>query len=162
ILGLGDVHGSSQADASPDASPADGMPDAMPAAPTCGVAPPGSVVGCAHIRHFLADGSTAMDDLDFSVLTVQAYVYDSTAKTFQVVTGAGKKDGTFQIDNVPPGASFYVSIADPNALFPGYYFTDQRSIDLGFSEDGRPATPLASDTEVTVDVSGMTGWHALD
>ncbi|HTJ46813.1 MAG TPA: DUF4215 domain-containing protein [Kofleriaceae bacterium] len=156
ILGIGDVHTSS---GTPDAAP-DASPDAS--VPVCGVATPNTVVGCSHIRHFLYDNSTAYDDLDLSALTVQAYVYDPTTMTFAVKTGAGKKDGTFAIPDVPDGASFYLSIADPNAFFPGYWFTDQRVLDLGFSQSGRPTKPVTADSEVTLNVTGMTPWHSLD
>jgi cysteine-rich repeat protein len=166
ILGIGDVKSSGGgADASPvDASRADGMPDGMPDAmgPTCGFAPSGSIVGCSRLTHVLSDGSTVVDNKDLSRLTFSALI--PSGNTFTATTpGPGNADGTFRIDGVPEGKSYYLEVIDNDAGgLASYFYTDQRSLDLSYRVWGRPGAAVPDATNMMLNLTGMTPWQAND
>jgi cysteine-rich repeat protein len=131
----------------------------------CPTAPPDTVIACATITHVRPDGTTYTSRKDLSHFTVAAYIVDTGASGFRVVSGTAGSDGIARIDGVPDGTPYYFRLQDPQDSqypWPHYFYTDKRTLDIGNAQIGRDDTPAISDTEVTVDMTAMTPWKAGD
>ncbi|HTJ41981.1 MAG TPA: DUF4215 domain-containing protein [Kofleriaceae bacterium] len=155
ILGIGDVHTSGGIDA-----PA-GTIDA--AGGNCPAPPSGGIIGCANITHVNLDGTTTESRQDLHAFNVAAYIADSSATGFTIVTGTASADGTVVVNNIPDGASYYLRLqnpTDPTYSYPHYFYTSQRTLDLGYIEEGRDDTPTTGETDVTFTTTGLTPWKS--
>src|SRR5262249_13949799 len=114
ILGIGDV--TLTGDAAPDGPP---------------VAPPNTVIGRTFNNCLTATGMTQVPS-DNSAIIFSALIPDAgQASGYRTVTGSGKADGTFQIDNVPDGMEYILHIGR------SYFVTKSHSIDQHFNTAGR-------------------------
>ncbi len=157
ILGIKDISGGS----SVDASSADAAMDASPF--DCPKAAADEVIGCAVVTHVRADGTTFQTKKDLSTFDVAAYVTDASSPSgFRIINGT-TGDGILHVENVDPGASFFLRVHDPSTTssWPHYFYTDKRDLDLGTIEMGRDDTPATADTEVTVNLTGMQAFDPL-
>src|SRR5690349_14625926 len=137
ILGLDDPRlGAGDHDGGPDAA-TDGAPgpDALDAA-TGPDANPDDVVGTWRITNVLLDGTTLVTNLDIRGYGFQAEVYEGGH--FRTIDGEGTEHGTFVIHDVPQG-TYYLKVNVPGEIWPSYYVTDRRSLQLGDTQVGRPA-----------------------
>jgi cysteine-rich repeat protein len=156
ILGIAEVRGGS------DANPAGDAPTMSECGP---LAPPSTVLGCAVITHVRADGTTTKTRKDMSRFSVAAYVADSSASGFRIISGTGSADGVVRIEDVPDGKPFYLRLQDPTDPmypYPHYFETDQHDLDLDYVEPGRDDTPTTLDTETRFTLTGMSAWKATD
>jgi cysteine-rich repeat protein len=131
----------------------------------CPPAPPDTVIACANITHVRADGTTFASRKDLSAFTVAAYVSDPGSGGFRIVSGTAGKDGVARIEGVPDGAPYYFRIQnplDPIYPWPHYFYTDKHTLEIGHAQIGRDDTPATSDTQITVNMTGMTPWKPRD
>jgi cysteine-rich repeat protein len=155
ILGIGDLKTGSTSDASIDAMPEGPMPD-------CPQPPSDGINGCANITHILLDGTTPVTRGDLSGFNVTAYVPDSSMTSgFKMVPGTAAADGTITIHGIDPGVSYWLRLqnpTDPTYPYPHYFYTSQRTLDLGYYEIGRDTTPATGQTDITFNLSGLAPW----
>jgi len=125
----GDGGGDASVDATPEAQPeaatdADAGIDSPPSGPIVG----------QQSHYFLPDNVNSANELpvDFTMVPIAARVLGSDGGV-TVYDGGGNGAGQFTIDNVPPGAEFYVEatgLVVGGGTIPLYVFDTQRTLDL--------------------------------
>ncbi len=141
-------------DAGSDASPFD-----------CPPAPPMTMIGCATITHVHSDGTTSQSRKDLSRYTAAAYIPDASAAGFAVISGTTSADGVVTIAGVPDAGPYYLRLHDPQDPFypwPRYFYTERRDLELGYVELGRDDTPVTLATPVSLSLTGLRPWQAMD
>lgn len=138
------------------ARPADVLPDAGPDAPTDAPtdARPELVQGQAVFR-YVVDGQVVDESFDLSAYTVQALIPNGSG--FTTAAGVARADGSFEIDNVTPGATYLLRIGR------SYYVTDQHSLLLRTLQPRRAGVQEATQpTPVTFQVATSTAFGDAD
>jgi hypothetical protein len=145
ILGIGDVKpGAGSADAPPGG--VDAMVDA---------APPSAVTGTSIWNYEDAPGVKVPVPEDLSLYTIAAYVPDGQGG-YQIINGAGTKDGHFTIPQVPAGL-YYLLFYPPNGSGYAFFETASHTLDMGMDTLGRTTGPQATmATNLTVQLTSMT------
>lgn len=120
--------------------PADVLPPDAAVSPDA--APdPNTVTGTSIVRYYTETGMTTAPE-DLARYTIQAYVPDATATGgFRIVDAAITGPGTFTIPTIPPGTGYYLKLTPVGSSTPTFYWTDARSLDLGYPTSGRPTWP---------------------
>ncbi len=128
--------------------------------PDAEVIPPNTVIG--HLRYDFVDydGEVTTVGQDLTATTIQAYIPDPSEPTgFAVVDGTGEADGTFTIEDVPDGMTYYLKIVAPGSGGGRWYVTDDHSPDLDRAASGRSdAVTVSNPTTVTVQLDGLQPW----
>jgi cysteine-rich repeat protein len=102
------------------------------------------VTGTSMLTHYTRAGdsvatTTAPEDL--SIYSFAAYVPDTGEATgFRIINGTGSTTGTLMIPDVPMGP-YYLRVLLSGTSAPTFYYTDDRSLDLGFGTAGKPGVP---------------------
>jgi cysteine-rich repeat protein len=136
----------------PEDVPSDASPDAPADAPVD--APPDRVVGRVYAEHLTPAGTTEVP-FDATIYTVHALI--PTADGLQTVTGIGRLDGTFQIDGVPPGVEYFLSLGRDPIL------TTSHDVRLRYPRATRAdAVPATQATPVTVSTTGLMPTGSMD
>jgi hypothetical protein len=90
-------------------------------------------------------------------LAVSAGIHGETDST--IISGTGFEDGTFVVPSVPEG-EFSLLTYGPGVL--DVYYTEERHVDLGGYEPGRPNRSQGEVAELLVDVDGLDPWSDTD
>jgi cysteine-rich repeat protein len=128
---------------------------------------PSSVRGTSILQHHLLDGSVVMAPEDLSRYTIKAYLPNSD-DTFTVVDVTGTAQGTFEIPNVPPGTTYYLSLVYPEIINqptppPELIVSDERELELGYPTVGRPdATEVRLASTVSLNLTNLVPWTDYD
>jgi hypothetical protein len=154
ILGIDDFvtgdAGSVEVDAAPE-------PDANPT----------TVTGTSIVSHIRFDGTVENAPEDLSAYTIKAYVPNGDG-TFTIVDGTGHEDGTFEIPDVPVGATYYLMLGYPPIpnqpdRRPVLWVTDDRTLDLGYHVMGRAdGVEAVQASPVILNLTGMSAWGEDD
>ncbi|MGQ0505852.1 MAG: hypothetical protein ACT4TC_11100 [Myxococcaceae bacterium] len=115
---------------------------------------PNAVIGQS-LNYYVSSKAAPTSSPDDLSSGVEAYLLDGGA--FITLAGVGRKDGTFYIPNVPPGATYYVRVGGDTSV------TNARTLDfsdwtLGSANRGyaRLSTP------VTINISNVSTWTNSD
>jgi cysteine-rich repeat protein len=120
-----------------------GMADAGPPRGCDSVeAPADTVIGFWSLRYVSATSEEHVPQ-DLSAFTVQAYIPEEDG--FRVVNGAGTTDGTFRIEGVPEGVTYYLKVFSSGA--PTYHVTNLRCVELDRYVGGRADAETVSLTQ---------------
>lgn len=107
---------------------------------------------------------TATIPVDLSTAQIIA-VPASAADQSQILTGTGKVDGSFEIDNVPAGFYALAVGQDGSSLIQdfGGLWTDRNQLDLSRTIMGRPSPAVPGDgTTRHLELSGLNPWQIDD
>jgi hypothetical protein len=128
------------------------------APPDSGMQPPvdgatgGSVTGARVQTCHQVDGDVSVP-FDLSQSMIRAWVPDSSAAGYHMVSGTGTGDGHLRVDGVPQGASLILQVDDD------YYVTDQPAVTLTHEDNDR-CTPavvaITKSTPVNLDLSNLS------
>ncbi len=138
------------------ARPRDVQPDAGPDAPIDAPtdARPELVQGTYSFRHVVGAEATERP-LDLSALTVQALI--PAASGFSTAAGQARADGTFEIDNVTPGAPFMLRLGRLA------FVTNQHTIALRKTVPTRSGVAVATQpTSVALQIDGALPFESTD
>jgi cysteine-rich repeat protein len=125
------------------ADPTDAMVDA----------PADTITGRIYTRLSTAAGTRDVPT-DATALTIRALLPAAVESGYQVVTGAGRADGTFTIAGVPPGTTYLLNLGT------FYYATAARTLDQHAELPGRnDAVAATAPTPVTFNLSRMTRFN---
>jgi hypothetical protein len=115
----------------------------------------GPIRGRNLTRHHLSNGGLLFNAVDLSATPIEAQV--ERGQSFEIHPGAGAADGSFVIEGVPQGASYWLRVGT------NWYLTRERIVDVGGNALGRPdAVPAAAGTSLVFDVDGLTPVTAGD
>lgn len=115
----------------------------------------GPIRGRNLTRHHLSDGRILFNAVDLSATAIEAQV--ERGRDFEIHPGAGAADGSFAIEGVPHGASYWLRVGT------NWYLTRERVVDVGGNVIGRPdAVAAAAGTRLVFDVDGLTPVTAGD
>ena len=128
--------------------PGDRQPDAGPDAPIDAPVDARAelVFGRWDRLHTTSAGVTAQG-IDLSAYSVSALVPNGAGHTS--IGGVGRSDGTFELDDVPPGAMYLLRVGRLVAV------TDQHEVQLGTRIPTRAAVPLVAPTLIDVTLQGL-------
>ena len=131
---------------------AGGLPAAASRPFAIASATPGDVTGTQVLHYVTDDGGVTDVPQDLSGALIGAYI-SNDAGSYTFLSGTGTTGGTFRIQNVPPGVTYYLRFGDD------YIQTNAREIDLGFHRQGRPDVAVAdAGTYHHLFLTGMTPW----
>ena len=135
--------------------PGDRQPDAGPDAPIDAPVDARAelVFGRWDRLHTTPAGVTAQG-IDLSAYSVSALVPNGAGHTS--IGGVGRSDGTFELDDVPPGAMYLLRVGRLVAV------TDQHEVQLGTRIPTRAAVPLVAPTLIDVTLQGLLPMLAGD
>lgn len=137
-------------DAAADVGPADaGEPDG-------GL--PSNLSGNWYLTHVFEDRELVETE-DLSEADFRVYV--GPPEDRRLLLGSGQSDGTFLVENVPPGiADLVISFEDSYKLV---ISTGARNLDLGFHRIGRPTITYAGrNTRLVLIADGLEPWQNED
>jgi cysteine-rich repeat protein len=128
---------------------------------------PDTVTGTSTISYILFDGQIETAPEDLTKYAIKAYVPDGLGH-FEILDGVGRADGTFEIPDVPEGATYYLYLLYPQipnhaAPIPRFWVTNARTLDLGYHVIGRPdGIEATRASTVTLNLTDVTPWTAGD
>lgn len=130
----------------PGATPA--VDDETAPVAAAGRRPDEPIHGTDFNRFRFPDGRVELSPIDLSTTPIEAQLEHDGG--FDVHPGVGKADGTFTVDGVARGRSYWLRVGT------NWYLTDERSVDVGVDKLGRPdATGAAAGTSLVFDVDGL-------
>jgi cysteine-rich repeat protein len=124
---------------------------------------PDTVTGTSTISYILFDGQVQTGPEDLSKYVIKAYVPDGLGH-FEILDGVGRADGTFEIPDVPEGATYYLYLLYPQipnhpAPIPRFWVTDARTLDLGYHIVGRiDGVEATRASTVSLDATNLAPW----
>jgi hypothetical protein len=119
------------------------------------VTPNGTIRGSWIDTYWHAQGQTPVpyDDLsNTDNYSFSAMVVDPADGSYTTIAGTGNSDGTFTIENVPPG--YYWLNINRNGYGENYW-TDSSTFDRGTDYTGRQQTYTSCNTTLNVSLSGL-------
>jgi hypothetical protein len=121
--------------------------------------PAGTVLGFSHLRYVSATGEERLPE-DLAAYTIQAYLREGDG--FRVIDGIGTADGTFRIDGVPDGETYYLKLVNP-AGTASFNVTALRCVELDRYLGGRSdAVTVSLSQPLELHLDNMQPWGNQD